>query len=102
MKFREIEHFNKTQAYYTIGGFIAPIKINVISVSYKTTFLAYTLNKNKHLKTVSVAYHRRDNFNGPGCHKKCCKTLTSLSNLHNRQVHFFCFHGELLSKTTKK
>ena len=54
MKFREIEHFNKTLVYHTIGSFYAPIKVNVTSVSYKTTFLEYTLNKNKHLKTLQV------------------------------------------------
>jgi hypothetical protein len=53
-KFREIEHLNKTLVYHTIGSFYAPIKVNVTSVSYKTTFLAYTLNKNKHLKTLQV------------------------------------------------
>jgi len=54
MKFREIEHFIETQAYHTIGGFYAPIKVNVTNVLYNTTFLAYTLSKNKHLKILQV------------------------------------------------
>jgi hypothetical protein len=53
-KIRKIEQFNKTQAYLTIGGFYVPLKVNVTSVSYKTTFLAFTLSKIKHLITLQV------------------------------------------------